>query len=130
MAEESEAKTTTFDYHHQQVETATDVDIIAKDCLRHDVFTEILGRSSKEVPDLLIARLDKLKSTQALAEYKEKVAKMGIRGVIELQRRAENETAESEMMPELDDDDELRIESESVVRHADEDEDTWLDLED
>ena len=120
MAEESDMTASTFDYHHQQVETSADVDQIAKDCLRQNVFEVVPGRESKEVPDLFITGLNKLCTTKSLTEYKSKVSAMGIRGIVELQTRSENETRPDE---ELDDEDELQIGTGSIIVGEDDHED-------
>ena len=90
----------TSDYHHQHIETSTNVESVAQDCLRHNVFElspERATTTMNEVPDLFISGLSALCSTKRLTEYKKKVHSMGIRGVVELGRRAEREDGEEEV---------------------------------
>lgn len=126
VAEESDA-TYIFDYHHQEVDTSAEVEAVALDSLRRKVFKHIPGRSDsikKEVPDLLMAGLKELCTTERLTNYKRRVAAMGIRGVVELQRKSRNGVEEE---GEEQDEDDIQIEKESLIGGMEDDEDAWLD---
>jgi hypothetical protein len=91
LAELSDA-TYIFDYHHQDVDVSADIDTIANDSLRRKAFENVIDREPevKQVPDLLVAGIKELCLTKRISEYKERVAQMGIRGVVELSRRSES----------------------------------------
>jgi len=129
MAEESDA-TFIFDYHHQDVDTSADVDLVAKNCLSRKVFTHTSGRDvvKKEVPDLLLNGITELSRTTRLMEYKGKVSAMGIRGVVELQNRADGETQIQNGEEETEEDpDEIQIETALLSGGREDPEESWLD---
>jgi len=137
MAEESNA-TYIFDYHHQNVDTSSDLESIAKECLRRKAFRPLSGRGTvraqgalqKEVPDLLMAGLRELSNTKRLAEYKEKVVAMGIRGVVELQRQSAIRSMADEQgggqEEEEAEEDDVPIETELFGGLGDDRDETWL----
>jgi hypothetical protein len=136
MAEVSDA-TYIFDYHHQDVDVSADIDTIANDCLRRNAFCQVNGReatAAQEVPDLLMAGIKELSMTKRILEYKERVAAMGMRGVVELSRRSETMSrrtaGEAEgMLEDSDDsgeDDNVPIETELLGGGPDDDLDEWV----
>lgn len=128
MAEESDAMFI-FDYHHQEVDISAEVKTVAMDVLRRDVFRHIPGRSDsirKEASDLLIMGLTELCTTKRLNDYKNKIAAMGIRGIVELQRKSESWINGIEEVEELEDEDDIEIEMD-LVTDAEDEEDGWLD---
>jgi Family of unknown function (DUF6589) len=134
MAEESDA-TYIFDYHHQDVDVSADIDTIANDCLRRNSFEHVIGREPavKEVPDLLVAGIKELSATKRILEYKERVAAMGIRGVVELSRRSESMSrrpasdaeGSNEDSDDSGEDDNVPIETESLRGGPEDDLDEW-----
>ena len=126
LAEECDAFL--FDTHHKEVDPFVDIQKVAANCLREQVYTLNYDRDSEQqvqALDLFIMGQEKLSNTRRLSEYKSKISEMGFRGIVELRAQASPEgddEAENDGLYE----EEFEIEEDNIILGAQGGDNDWL----
>ena len=118
-----------FDYYYQEVNIFAKVEMMIMNILYWNIFRYIFERLNlvwKEISDLFIMRLKKLCIMKHLKDYKNRIAAMGIRDIMKLQRKLEawNDEAAKEN-EELKNENDIEIEIDLMIEVKD-DENRWL----